>query len=112
MLLGTLIYFAIDFYYFIWVLQLKQKLPATMASFVSDAIFGYTGKMHLELNAMLSKSDQAKVAEKKKELDDKITAYEKKKKEEEDAAKKAKLEEAARLKAEKANKGPKPTVKK
>lgn len=64
MLLATLIYFAVDFYYFVWVLQLKQKLPASMASFVSDAIFGYTGKMARELKGMLSREDQGKVNDK------------------------------------------------
>merc|ERR1711957_632652 len=59
MLLASIVYFAIDFYYFIWVIQLKQKLPANMSSYVSDTIFGYTSKMSNELRSLLSTQKQA-----------------------------------------------------
>jgi len=59
MLLASIVYFAIDFYYFIWVIQLKQKLPANMSSYVSDTIFGYTSKMSNELRSLLSTQQQA-----------------------------------------------------
>ena len=52
--MAAIIYFGIDLYYFIWVIQLKHKLPKEMATFASDAIFGYTNKMAAELRKKLS----------------------------------------------------------
>ena len=54
MLLATIVYQAIDIYYLVWVVQLKQKLPANMSSYMSDTILGYTSKMTNELKALLS----------------------------------------------------------
>ena len=45
----TLINFTVDVYYFIWVVNLKQKLPPKIGGMVSDAILGYTQKMTREL---------------------------------------------------------------
>ena len=49
LLMATLLNFTIDVYYFIWVLNLKQKLPPKIGSFVSDAVLGYSTKMKREL---------------------------------------------------------------
>ena len=49
LLMTTLVNFTIDVYYFIWVVNLKQKLPPKIGAFVSDAILGYTQKMTREL---------------------------------------------------------------
>ena len=57
LLMATLLNFSIDVYYFIWVLNLKQKLPPKMGSFVSDAILGYSKKMTRELYHNLEKKE-------------------------------------------------------
>jgi len=47
-----------------------------MASFVSDAFFGYIEKMQRELTQMLSRQDQKLLVEKSMQLDAKIKILE------------------------------------
>ena len=61
LLMATLLNFTIDVYYFIWVMNLKQKLPPKIGSFVSDAILGYTQKMTRELYHNLDQGARAAV---------------------------------------------------
>lgn len=65
LLMATLLNFAIDVYYFIWVLNLKQKLPPKIGSFVSDAILGYTKKLTRELYYNLDSGARSGVEEAK-----------------------------------------------
>ena len=49
MLFATLFNFSLDLFYFIWVMTLRGRLPASMGGFVSDAVFGFTKKLTREL---------------------------------------------------------------
>jgi len=68
MLVMTLIYLCIDAYYFLWVLNLKGKLPPDMACFVSDAILGYAKKMHRELEYNLEPAERKRIEDAKNRL--------------------------------------------
>ena len=63
MLFATLYNFGLDLFYFIWVLTLRGRLPPSMGSFVSDAVFGYTKKLTRELYANLDKTQRPVVEE-------------------------------------------------
>ena len=70
LLMATLLNFSIDVYYFVWVLNLKQKLPPKIGSFVSDAVLGYTQKMTRELYHNLDTGSRAGVEGAKQKLKD------------------------------------------
>ena len=70
LLMATLINFSIDVYYFIWVLNLKQKLPPKIGSYVSDAVLGLTSKLSRELFHNLDHGARAAVPEARKKLRD------------------------------------------
>ena len=70
LLMATLLNFTIDVYYFIWVINLKQKLPPKIGSFVSDAILGYTQKMTRELYQGLDRGARSSVEGARKKLSD------------------------------------------
>lgn len=68
MLVMTLTYMAIDAYYFLWVMNLKNKLPPDMACFVSDAVLGYVKKMHRELAYNLEPAERKLIEDAKNRL--------------------------------------------
>ena len=70
LLMTTLVNFTIDVYYFIWVVNLKQKLPPKIGAFVSDAILGYTQKMTRELYHGLDRGARSGVESAKTKLKD------------------------------------------
>jgi len=98
MLLATLIFFVIDLYYFVWVTQLKHKLPEKMGSYVGDAVLGYTSKMSREMYHGLDKGARSGVTNARSKMnkakEDAIQAASdaNKKRKETNAAKKAKKE--------------------
>jgi len=59
MLTLTIVFLTIDAYYFLWVLNLKSKLPPDMATFVTDAVLGYSKKMQRELVYNLDSGEKA-----------------------------------------------------
>ena len=63
MLFATIYNFGLDLYYIFWVMTLRGRLPPSMGSFVSDAVFGYTKKLTRELYSNLDKSQRTKVEE-------------------------------------------------
>jgi DNA-binding transcriptional MerR regulator len=93
--MGAIVYFGIDLYYFIWVIQLKRKLPISMSTFVSDAIFGYKNKMESELKKKLSAQQQKELEDEIKDLEGKEADADKQRL----AAATAAKEEAAKNKA-------------
>lgn len=69
LLMATLIFIAIDFYYVIWLAGLKSKLPTKMADIISEAIMGYTKKMRRDLIENLNKGNRKDVPEALKTLE-------------------------------------------
>lgn len=97
LLVATLLNFTIDVYYFVWVLNLKSKLPPKIGSFVSDAILGYTKKLTREIMHSFEPSKRAELEAQQKELEEKAAKMaENKKKAAEDAKKKAGADKAAK----------------
>lgn len=58
MLTLTMIFLSIDAYYFMWVLNLKSKLPPDMAAFATDAVLGYSNKVKREIEYNLDIKQQ------------------------------------------------------
>ncbi len=53
-LLTTVIYLSLDSYYFLWVLQVKKKLPVEIEKYISKALFGFSKSMKASLMLNLS----------------------------------------------------------
>ena len=99
MLVMTLTYMTIDAYYFLWVMNLKNKLPPDMACFVSDAIMGYVKKMHRELAYNLEPAERKQIEDAKNRLSMKQNQRRIQQNEIKEEAKKNAKESAAKKKA-------------
>ena len=80
MLLGSLVYIALDVYYLVWLSNVKSQLPPKMASIFSDAIVGYTKKMSRDLIHNVGRREN-EVNDAKKEFEDKMQKLNDKKEE-------------------------------
>ena len=49
MLFASLLFLALDIYYFLWIMQAKYKFPSEVSQYISKALFGFANNMKTQL---------------------------------------------------------------
>lgn len=49
LIISSLLYYVLDVMYLVWVVSVKDKLPAKLSKGVSDGMLGFTNTMKIQL---------------------------------------------------------------